>query len=160
MIEALVYTVIVALLFVVVINTLLVIINVYRSSSAYNSIQNSAITSFERITREIRNASGVSLSGSSFDTSPGVLVLSSTDDDGDPITVEFSVVGDRLHLIEDGVDQGPLTSNDVEITDLVFRFAQATSSQLIRTEMTLQSGEEEAERSEIFQISTVLRGSY
>ena len=160
LLEAVVYTAVVALLFVIVVNTLLAVVSLYNEFDVYRDLQDSAVTASERITREIRNANQVSTSGSTFGTHPGELVLSSTNESGDPITLEFRLSGDVLHLYKDGVDQGPLTSTEVAVSELVFRHSVATTSELIRLDLELTGEEGAADLIRSFHVSTVLRGSY
>lgn len=149
------YTVIVVVLFFVVINVLLSILQTYERFDEVRDIQDSAITVMERVVREVRSAQSVSTGGSTFDSHPGTLSLS-TLEDGNPVTVRFALSSGAIRLTRGGIDLGPLTSDDVTVTNLVFRRADNTESELIRIELSLQAGE----RTEHFYTSVVLRGAY
>ncbi len=141
----------------VVANTLIVVVTIYREFDMRRDVQDSAITSLERMTKEIRNAQSVSTSGSAFNTNPSTLVVSALDG-STPVVREFAIVDGVLRLYEDGVDQGPLSSTDVEITNFVVRFSDTEHSELVKIEMTIQGSDGEYQRN--FYNSTILRGSY
>ncbi len=86
-------------------------------------------------------------------------MLESTDTNGNPRTVKFKLINNRLNLEENGVDQGALTRVDSKVTRLVFTSIVSTSSRAIRTEITIESGTSTNYRSGKFYSTTILRGS-
>lgn len=159
LLEVLIYTAVLAMLLIIVSKSLIVVISTYRAFDARRDIQDSAISSIERITREIRNAGSVSTSGSAFGSNPGSLVIS-VNEEGTPVTREFSISNGRLHLYEDGNDLGPLTSADVEVQNLIFYHLTTENSELVKIELGLVAGEGKNQVNKSFFFSTVLRGSY
>jgi len=160
LIETIIYMAILVILLAVAINTLLSIIGVYKHFVVVSNIEDSAITTMERITRDIRNAESVSAGSSTFDTNPGTLTLSTLDSDGSPTTIQFAVISGAIHVTEGGTDLGPLTTGNTTITNLVFRYATTTRSELVKIELTLEAGSGDSQRIESFQTSTIVRGSY
>lgn len=150
LIEALVYIAVLVIIFVVISSALVSIIGIYREFDARRDLQSSAIFSFERLTREIRDSDGVSTTGSVFDSSPGVLALSKGSD-----VLEFKLSGSELHIYVNGVDQGPLVS-DSTVDSLIFKHSSNDNSELVRIEMTITSGSITKD----FYTSVITRGSY
>ena len=155
LIEMVVYVSILAIVFVVVINTLLIISRSYSSIKVSLDINNSATVSVERIIGEIRKANSVNLIQSTFDSNPGRLVLNTTDDAGALLIVDFYLENNTLKLKEGGLFSGDLTS-DVDVTNLVFRRITNETSEAVKIEMELSNGN----KNKVFYNTAVLRGSY
>lgn len=126
----------------------------------------SAQSAFERIGNEIRNAYNIDAQ-SVFDTNPGMLVLNSIDQNGQPVNYRFYKSGNSL-VVDNGSQSGsqvadasgPIISDSVSLNNLVFRKITATSSIAVKIEMTLSSGEGNHLKSENFYDTIVLRGKY
>ncbi len=160
MIEMLTYTAILILLVTVVIYTLISMNKLYRSIKSSAGIESAVHVTLERMTREIRGASGIDVAQSTLNTSPGQLTLNTTDNDGATTTVEFYMVGQTPHIKEAGIDAGPLAPENVRVTSLIFRRIATTTSESVKIEMTVESGEGANYKSVPFYGTTVLRGSY
>ncbi len=157
--EILIYITILVFMLTVVINILFTILKSQRSFNASKSVESSALVSMERITREIREAQSINTSSSTLAVHPGLLTLESTDTNGNPRTVKFSLVNNKLNLEENGIGQGALTRLDSKVTRLVFTSIVSTSSRAVRTEITIESGTSTNYRSGKFYSTTILRGS-
>jgi len=155
LLEMLIYVSILSLLLVVVIGVLTSVARSYDTLKISKTLNHAAIVSLERITREVRNASGVQTGQSIFGSSPGRLYLSSGVD-----TVDFYISEGMLMINKNGAFEGPLTSPDVSIIDLVFNYSTTTRSEFVTVNMTLQSGTSTKMRTEKFYSTIVLRGSY
>lgn len=155
LIEMIVYVSILSVIFVIVVNTLLIVSRSYSSIKISLDINNSATVSVERMIREIRKANSVNLAQSTLDSNPGRLVLNTTDDAGLPLIVDFYLEDDTLKLKEGGVFSGDLTDG-VDVTNLVFRSISNGTSEAIKIEMELSNGS----KNKIFYNTAVLRGSY
>lgn len=132
-------------------------VNSGRTIKASRNIENSALASFERITREIRQAQSADLFSSVFGANPGRLVLASTDTLGNPRVVDFYLSSGVLMLAENGVDVGALTQPDTRVTSLIFRRFSSPTSEGIRTEITIESGTSTNLRSNNFYFSAIIR---
>ncbi len=160
LVEALVYLFILVLLLIVVIDALLSFSRSFGLLQSGRDVENSAIASFERITREIRDSKSVDTLQSSFGSSPGQLFLNTTDSDGNAETIQFFLSGQTLHVKENGTDQGALTRSSARITNLVFQHISTSVSEAVKISMTLESGNGPSYKSAIFYDTVVLRGSY
>ncbi len=160
LLEMIVYITILSFLVAVIVSLLSGIMTSEKRFVASKNIQISMVTALDRLTREIRQAESVNVSGSTLNTSPGILSLNTTDDSGTAKTILFSLNGGVMHVVENSVDQGPITERTVQITSLIFNHITASSSNAVRIRMTAESGQGQAYKSETFYSTIVLRGSY
>ena len=160
LIEMLFYIALLSLCMLAVMRTLVAVTNSYRTFRSATHVEQEAAFGFERMVREIRDASGIDDAGSTFGSHPGKLLLSTTDVSGTARTVEFSLSSGLLKLAENRVTTGFLTSTSTTISNLVFRKITTARSKGVKIEMTMQSGTTTAFRSENFYVTAVLRDSY
>lgn len=158
--ETVFYVAILSLCLMAVTETLIITVRSYGVLRAAQIIETDAAVALERMTREIRDAKSVSLSGSVLGSHPGVLFLNSTTLAGAPRTVEFLLENGKLSLKENGVSQGALTGERSAVAYLVFRRIVTARSEGVKVELTLQSGTGVASSTEKFYATAVLRDSY
>lgn len=159
LIEIIVYVSIVALIAIFSINAILSVTKVFAEVKSYNDLRGSAVTSLERMIKEIRFANNIDIAGTVFGTNPGRLKLNTTDEAGNAKTLEFYVTGGGLNIIDNGQEKGTITGNSAVLTNLIFRQAVTPKGQLIKIEMTLTDTRANP-RIVNFYGSAVLRGSY
>ncbi|MDO8555269.1 MAG: type II secretion system protein [bacterium] len=164
LVETIVYTAILAVTTIFVVNSLLKTVSAFNSFRVSKQINAAAINSMERMTREIKSSSQIDTNNSVFDINPGKLIINKNDPGtGAPITLEFSVANSRLTIKKDNESPIALTSSGTEVSNLVFRQV-ATSTDLhskaIKIELTIKSGYGNYQKTENFYDTVVLRGSY
>lgn len=137
LVEMVIYAGFVAVLGVVAIQAILTMMNSFYMARLSRNINESAVTSLERMSREVRNAFNVNTTLSTFGAHPGVLYLNTKDVSGNTTTVEFYVSSGVLRVREGGVDKGPLFAKGVTVTNLIFRNITTTNSKAIKIEMSL-----------------------
>ena len=157
LVEMLVYISILVLMLAVIMNIIVSVIRSERVLKALRNVEDSAVLSLERITREVRQAENVDINSSIFDLNPGRLALESTDALGNPRTVEFYLSSGVLMFSENGMELGALTRTDARVSALTFRFFTGSNSKGIRTEITIESGTSTHYRSDNFYSSAILR---
>ena len=153
LLETIFYVVLFGILSVVVINSLITMTQAFQATSISAQLsQGSNI--MEKITREIRQSSGINAISASS------LTLDTLDDGGQDKTVEFLLVGTNIQLIENGKSSGNLNATNVSILDL--NFTQITTQEGIAVKIFLEisSNDDPTSRSEKFYNTAVLRGSY
>ncbi len=160
MIEMLAYIFILTLLVAVVIYTLITMNNLYRSIKSSAGIEATAHVALERMVREIRGASSVDIAQSTLNSSPGQITLNTVDDNGATTTIQFFLTGQTSRIKEAGIDIGPLSSAGARVTSLTFRRIATSTSEAVKIEMTVESGQGQSYRSSSFYSTAVLRGSY
>jgi prepilin-type N-terminal cleavage/methylation domain-containing protein len=158
LIEMLIYLAILTVVFVVIVNTILSFTGSYRTLSAYRIVEHSAISSFERMTRDIRGATNINAAQSTFDTNPGVLSLTSTIGSVST-TTRFYVDNNTLKVDVNGVYIGPLTTSNVAVTNLTFSRLIGSTTEAVKIDMTLQGTSGPATTSNNYHVTVVVKGS-
>lgn len=152
LIELVVYIAVLSILMVVVVQALLGISSSYSHIALKRSIEESAMTTLERISREIRNAHNGSAGAS--------LSLSSTEG-GTTVTREFFVDGNQtLRLRENGVDRGPLTKSGIRVTTFSASLMSTSTSKAVKIDLALEATRGEVTEADIFHTTVVMRGVY
>jgi type II secretory pathway pseudopilin PulG len=119
------------------------------------AMSHAAQVSLERMVRDIREATSIDLGLSTLGTSPGVLTLVSG-----ATTTKFSLSSGNVLLSRNGVDIGPLTNDNVTVSQLLFTRYSGTATELIRIALTLSASNKAASTTQTFYSSAVLRGTY
>ncbi|HEY4498459.1 MAG TPA: type II secretion system protein [Candidatus Paceibacterota bacterium] len=159
LIEMLIYLTVLTLFSVLVVGLIVAMMTSYRKLVLARTIADSAIVSMERMSREIRTATDVDLSGSQFDVSPGYIRLNTTDDNGLLQTISFKLESGRINVYKNDVLVGPLTPYRATTTVLVFRRYVGSRSKAVGIEMAVEAEHGNDVRSELFQTTILLRNS-
>ncbi len=157
LIEILIYTAILAIIFILVVNSLSIVIKAFNQGRVAIKINNSAETAMERMTREIRFAYGVDAASTLDHLVLNSYVLGTET----PTTVEFYIDSGKL-MIKEGVSPaGQLTSSDLSVTNLGFRQITTSSmSKAVKIEMTIEDSSGNYQKTEDFYNTIILRRSY
>lgn len=160
LVEMVIYVTLFALISVLAINATITVMKAFYTLRVEQSINQSATTALERMSREIRNAYGVDTVNSTLDASPGHLTLLTTDDANALTTTEFYVTaGNQIGMKVGGVDQGLLVSKTITATNLVFTLLTNANSKAVRVQMTLRDSRSTSPKTVNFYDTIVLRGS-
>lgn len=144
----------VAILAVITLSALGSVISIYQSFGKTRVERKLALNgdiAMERMIREIRSATATNIAGSVFSSNPGTLKLDSK---------TFFLSGSRLQIQDGANEPDNMTSSDVEVSGLIFYRSTATNSEIIKIEMTLESGAGKIFKSKNFYGGAVLRGIY
>lgn len=114
----------------------------------------------EKIIREIRFADRVNTTKSILSVNPSVLILDSTTVSGTPVEVEFSITGNTLEFKRDGTLVGPLTPEQVSISELLFDHIVTPESEAVKVSLVLEGSRGQINVEETFSTTVILRGSY
>lgn len=161
--EAMVYVAILIVIFAGIVRGVFMLSSSYRNVKTYRAIESSAVTSMDRMIREIRNATSVNTAQTAYGISSGSLALNSLNASGTASSVRFfvSTSTSRLFLEENGVNVGPLTPSSVIVSNLTFRSFATSTSAAVKIEMTIASASSSSVYfSKNFYGTAVLRGSY
>lgn len=161
LIEVIIYTAILAIIFILVVNSLSIVIKAFNQGRLAIKINNSTETAMERMIREIRFANDIDAS-SVLDSHPGHLVLNTFElGTENPTTAEFYIDSGKLMIKEGAASAIQLTSSDLTVTNLVFRQITASStSEAVKIEMTIQGASGNYQKTEDFYNTVILRGNY
>jgi len=138
LLEVVIYISLLAVMLVFVVNTSISMSKAFALNRVIKNINTSAISSLDRMTYEIRRSTGVNIASSILGTSPGKLVLDTTDGSGMPITVEFYVENNALKLRDGGVEIGSLFSENILASNLVFDVISTTNSEAVKITLGLE----------------------
>ena len=161
LVEMVVYTTIVAIIFVVAVNTILLTSAAWGSARVKRNILNQGNAALERMLREIRLADSINTGGSTFGVNPGILYLNTVVGAGDetPATREFFVSASSTIMRENAVESS--LTGGITVASLVFyRVVNGDTSEAVTIRMTLQDGDGRFLQSENFYGTAVLRRSY
>jgi len=158
MIETLVYLTIFAIFSVVVVQGVVVSMRSFTTARVHRLLAQSSVDVFERMTREIQSGASVDLNTSIFDINPGILAIQSLQNDVST-TKTFSVSSSTISLDQDGASLGNLLSDDVDVTNLVFRHGTTAASEFVKIEMTLETNLRDQTSADFYN-TIILRGSY
>ena len=158
--EMLIYVSILSAVLVLFVNSLLAINRSYAVVRAEMTLDNGAISSMERITRGIREATSIDLVQSVFGVNPSILVLNILDTVGNTSKMTLSLINQTLHISKDGVDQGVLLPSTVTVPKLIFYSLDSVSSKAVKIEIQLENKETGVTRRNSYYSTVILRGSY
>lgn len=161
LLEALLYVVLLVIISVFVVGAILSMARAASEVRLSRAINNSAAVSLERMVRDIREADEIDETGSIFGTHPGRLTLRASDDDGNSTTTEFELDADDILTVEvNAGGQAPLTAEELEVSNLIFRQIVSSSSRAVKIELAMRNrrGKRIIERN--YYDTAVLRGTY
>lgn len=158
LVETIVYVSILSVFFVIIINSVLSFTKPYREILILRSIERTGLDSMERITREIRSASSVDLVNSTLGSSPGVLALTSTYN-GISTTTRFYIDNGTLKMDINGSYQGPLSTPNTSVTNLVFRRLTNSVSTAVKVDMTVESSVGSTTKTKKYYSTVILKGN-
>ncbi len=155
MVEILVYLAVFTATSILVINSFVVVISSFNITRIHRDLLEAGSTVMERMSREIRQSTGVDVVNSTISTSPGVLSLTTANGTDKFITSSGSVA-----FYSNGVLVGNLFGSNISVTNLVFRRITTTAGEAIKIEMTLQDTRGRLTRSANFYNTIILREVY
>lgn len=160
LIEMVVYLAIFTFMSIAVINSFIVVMASFSTTSTNRDLLESGSTAIERMSREIRQANNIDTANSVLGTSSGVLQLNSTDSSGGATVVKFNTSSGALNLYQAGTLTGNLLGQNISVTSLVFRRINTTIGEAVKIEMTLQDTKSKNLTTANFYDTVILRGEY
>ena len=167
-IEIIIYLAIFAFVSIFVVNSLIVSMSSFSSTHTNHLLMESGLSSMDRISREIRQASSVDIGNSSLGVNPGILQLNTTDGAGKVIAVKIKKETDLSLNIYKSVYTSPinlvlvgnLLNSSIVIDNLIFRRIDTVAGEGVKIEMTLRDSKSKNNKTEKFYDTVILRGSY
>lgn len=157
-VEIVIYLAIFTMVSVLVINSFVTVMSSFSTTRTNRDLLESGITSMERMSREIRQATNVDLAASNL--SGGILQLNSKDQLGNSIVIKFNKEASLLNLYQDGILSGNLLRQNVSLDSLIFRRISTAESEAIKIEMTIQDTRSKENKTVNFYDTIILRGGY
>lgn len=153
MLELLFYISFFAVLSIVVVNSMITMTRAFRETTLHAELLQSG-SMMERMSREIRQAKGINT------VSTSSLKLDTTNSSGASKTVEFTLSGTNISLLENNIVTGNLNTQNIVITALSFTQITSTVGKAVKISYTIRSGNDSLNRTFNFYDTIVLRGSY
>jgi type II secretory pathway pseudopilin PulG len=160
LVEVIVYSALVAMLLLVIVQMAFAISGSSKRSSAYLDVNSTAIAAFGRFSRDIRRATDVDSVESTLDASSGKLVLEMKRDDGTDDVTTMYLEDEKVKESFNGSYVGDLTPEDMAVSNLTFRVFRAATTTAVRIEMTVAPQDDSGVPALNFYGTYVLRGSY
>ncbi len=162
LVELLFYVSLFAVMTLLVINSMLTMTKAFRETSVNVELTQSS-TILERISREVRNASVVTVTS----VTPGNITINTTDETGTAKTMQFLLSGMNVQLWENstatgGVNTfiGNLNSPSIRATTLTFNKITTTEGEALKILLTVNSIKDSQGKSVDFYNTVALRQSY
>ena len=162
LIELVIYVGIVAVVALVVTNSILILNRTLASFRLERRLATSSETAMRRIVREAHLARDIYAS-STLGSSPGVLSLASQESEEDDAArdVMIYVSGGALTLRRGTGPAVAFTAGGVTVTNLIFRqIVNGTVSKAVKVELTLRASAGNASTTKNYYTTTLLRGAY
>lgn len=160
LVELIVYVAILAVVTVLAIQSTMTMTRAFADLRVSRDLNSSATALFERITRDVRSAESVDTAQSTLGTSPGRLMLNTTDTSGTAMTVEYYVESGLVKIRENGVAQGAIMGSHTTIGSFVVRHLTNITTEAVRVEATITATRGDITKTRSFYTTTVIRGSY
>lgn len=160
LVELIVYVAILAVVTTLAIQSTMTMTRAFADLRVSRDLNSSATALFERITRDVRSAEGVDAAQSTLGTSPGQLMLNTTDAGGTAMTIEYYVEGGLVKIRENGTAQGAIMGAHTTIDSFVVRRLANTTAEAVRVEATITASRGNITKTRNFYTTTVIRGSY
>lgn len=155
--EVLIYTAILALISALSVGSILSVYKGFSSTTAMSRISRNGELILDRIVRDIRSASSTDTGISVFGIHPGVLQLGS-------MPIKYSLLSTTLLRKEGAGAEQNITLSNARIINLIFFrdsfLSSEVSTEVIKVEFDIETGEGQFLKSKKFFGSAVLRGAY
>jgi len=139
LIEILIYIAIISGVVVTFVVFSLSISNSRNKTYVIQEVQANTRVAFELISKYLHAADDINIGASIFDSDPGVLSLAMDDAGKNPTIISLNADDGQLQIKEGSADEVNVTSNEVKITNLVFRDLTGSSARKnIGVEVTVE----------------------
>lgn len=157
--ETVVYAALIALISILVVQTILALSKTFKAVKETRDIENSGLTALDRIAKEIRSADALG-AGNIFNATSSKISLAYSGIS--TTTREFYLDGSgAMHLYENSVDQGTITSPNVLVTSFYVEQSTTSTKTALRVTLKLQDKREtNSPRSATFYTAAAMRNLY
>lgn len=157
LVEMIIYVSILSIITVSITTTLLSFVASYRDIKALRIVDNSAVDSLERMTRDIRGATIVDDANSTLGSSPGVLTVV-TGTGGNSTTTKFYLQSNVIKVDVNGVYSGPITLSGATVSNLTFYKIDNGLSKAVKIDMTVTDTIGTATETKSYHSTVILKG--
>lgn len=154
LVEMLIYVTILTIVILSLINIVSSFSRSYQQLGALRSAENTGLETLERMERDIHAASSIDTSNSTFNTSPGVLTVTTS-----ATTTKFYVTNGEMRIDVNGSFIGPLSMSSAKVTSLIFKNLTTSKSQAVKIDMTVDGTVGSVTRTKKFHTTIILKNS-
>ena len=154
LIETLIYVACFTLILVALTDITLSVNKIYAHVRTLNTLQTSAITSLQNISRDVKVASQIQ----SISTNPAHFVLTAKDAQENVLTQEYYLENGVLYVKKNNSQVVALTDSSVQVSDFEAYPVLAGSSTALTTKLSLQVFNSGATTTENFQLTDLMMG--
>jgi len=159
LVEMLIYIIIFVLIALSIVSSLTYITKSYRQLKNERDILISAQTVLNEITLDVRQAKNIDSTNSLFNSATGRLTLLGKRTDNTDLKYEFYLTNGQIHLKENDVERGALTSDQVTVSEFyVYRLVNSITEG-ITVRLKLEA-ENEVSRVKTFSATSILRNVF
>lgn len=151
LVEMLIYVALISVIFLLIVQTILSFTSSYRQLAANRALEHTAINVLERVTREVRNASNVNVSGNALTTTQAT--------NGVSTTTRFYLDTGVVKMDVNGSYYGPLSVVSGTVTSLTFTVLSSPGPQAVKIDMTVQGRSGAVTRTKSFHSTIIAKES-
>ncbi len=165
MIEVVLYVSLFSLMSVLTLEALFLTVTAFTNLRISRDINDSSVKIMERLTRDIKSATAIDMANSVFGADPGTLTLSTVNASGTPLTVQYVMVGNALHLKEGTsvatlVDKGSLLSSKTSVSGVLYKRIDVGSTVAVKIDLHITASRGSVIDTDHFYNTVILRGTY
>src|SRR3989344_843824 len=157
LIEMIIYVSVLAIITIVIANTMISFSKSYHDLSALHIVDRSGVDAMERITRDIRAAISIDSANSTFGSSPGVLTLVTTSNSVST-TTKFYIQNNLLKVDINSLYHGQLTISNASVSSLVFNKIDSGTSKAVKVDMTVSATVGNVTKTKTYHSTIILKG--
>lgn len=160
LVEMLVYVAVLVLVFGVLIQSFLTLSEAYLTIRIEQKLHAAGLSVVDRLNADLRGGIVLDDVNSVYDVHPGKLSMTTAVATTTTSVHEIYVENGRVVVDVDTVREGPLTPDDITVTDLVFERIDTINSVAVRYDVTLAYATASATTSMTLHNTIVMRGTY
>lgn len=153
LLETIFYIFLFAILSIAVINAMITMTKSFKETAIQSELMQGG-NIIERISREVRQAYAIN------SISANNLKLNTKDGAGANKTIEFSLSGSDIRLLDNDVFTANLNTSNITVTSLTFTQITTVKGTAVKIFLTIKSNHDSQNRNENFYDTIVLRGDY
>lgn len=157
LVEMVIYVGILSLITVSITTTLLSFVSSYRDIKALRIVDNSAVDSLERMTRDIRSATIVDDANSTLGSSPGVITIVQGTG-GNSTTTKFYLQNNIIKVDVNGSYSGPITISNASVSNLTFYKIDNGLSKAVKIDITVSATIGLSTETKTYHSTVILKG--
>lgn len=156
LVEVIIYVSILAVIYFLIVDTLLSFNTSYKNIVALRVVDSSAVNFLERATRDIKGANTVDIANSTFGGNSGVLTIVSSYS-GVSTTTKFYLDSGVIKMDINGTYYGPLTLSSAAVSSLTFTKIDSDISNLIKIDVVISGNSGNVSKTKNYHTTSIMK---